>query len=147
MRIIFLDIDGPMIPVRSYYLPNQTTPATVFDPIATAMINALIDETGAKIVISSTHRLKGRQHVFDMLTANGISLNHVHHDWSTMRRMTSRSDEIVDWLNRHAGEVTHYVAVDDELLEVRAVRVSSINGIGLEQYEQIIEKLNMQVPQ
>ena len=43
-RVLFLDIDGPMIPYRAKYLPTQTAVMTKFDPIAVAMINDLCKE-------------------------------------------------------------------------------------------------------
>lgn len=58
-KVIFLDIDGPMISGRAAYLPDQTYIHSVFDPCATAMLLRVIEHSGARIVISSTHGKRG----------------------------------------------------------------------------------------
>lgn len=120
-KVIFLDVDGPMIPVRAYFLPNQTKPASVFDPCAASMLNKLIIESGAKIVISSTWGMFGKQRCVELLRDNGIDPSHLHKDWITPRKMSSaRFHEIKWWLADHP-EVTHYVAIDDENLNMEFV--------------------------
>ena len=117
-RCIFLDVDGPMIPVRAYFLSNQTKPASVFDPCATAMLLRLLEDSGAKLVISSTWGQFGKDRCEELLAKNGIDPSYLHEDWVTPRKMSSaRYHEIKWWLDKHP-EVTHYVAVDDENLPV-----------------------------
>lgn len=62
-NVIFLDVDGPMIPVKAFYLPNQTKPARMFDPCAVGMLNDLLKHTQARIVMSSIHRLHGLEYI------------------------------------------------------------------------------------
>lgn len=113
-RCIFLDIDGPMIPVRAYFLANQTSPVSIFDPCASALLLRLLEESSAKIVISSIWGQHGRERCEDLLRKNGIDPSYLHEDWVTPRKMSSaRIHEIAWWLNRHP-EVTHHVAIDDE---------------------------------
>lgn len=122
--VIFLDIDGPMIPVRASFLPNQSSVLSTFDPCAAALLNRLIKESGAKIVISSVWGQHGYQQCHDLLEKNGISPSHMHEDWITPRKMSSyRVNEISWWLDAHP-ETTHYVAIDDESLTVRMVENS-----------------------
>lgn len=117
-KVLILDIDGPMIPVRAFFLPNQTRPASMFDPCATGMLLKLLQESGAKIVISSTWGRFGKARCEELLAKNGIDPAHLHEDWVTPRKMSSaRYHEIQWWLDAHP-EVTHYVAVDDEDLPV-----------------------------
>lgn len=117
-KVILLDIDGPMIPVRAFFLPNQTPLASIFDPCATGMLLKLLNETDAKLVISSTWGTKGRDRCEELLSTNGIDPLHLHDDWVTPRKFSSsRFHEIKWWLDRHP-EVTHYVAIDDEDLPV-----------------------------
>lgn len=120
-KVIFLDIDGPMIPLRAYFLPDQTSPVSVFDPCATSLLLRLIKDSGAQIVISSTWGLHGYGQCADLLKRNGIDPALMHKDWITPRKMSSyRVNEIQWWLDRHP-EVTHYVAIDDEGLTVTMV--------------------------
>jgi hypothetical protein len=116
-KVIFLDFDGPMIPMWAYCLPNQTNPFTVFDPVAVGMINRLINFSSAKIVISSTWGLQGIVTICEVLSKNGIDPKHLHKDWITPRKMSSsRTEEICMWLDRHP-DVVDYVAIDDEQLD------------------------------
>lgn len=115
-KIIFVDIDGPMIPFRAYYLPNQTKIVSLFDPCAVALLNKLIEESGAGIVISSTWQSQGYETCIEVFKDNGI-VGIFHDDWNTERKLSSsRTQEISWWLNDHP-EITHYVALDDELLD------------------------------
>lgn len=115
-KVILLDFDGPMIPLRAYFLPNQTDPVSLFDPCAVSMLLKLVNDSNAKLVISSTWGLQGYDKVVSVLETNGISRELLHEDWRTPRRMSSsRTEEIVWWIRGHS-EVTHWVAVEDESL-------------------------------
>lgn len=131
-KIIFLDIDGPMIPVKCYMLPGHTTSsARTFDPCATAMLLRIIDLSGAKIVISSTHGQRGYDHCVRLLDTNGIDPALLHDDWITPRRMSSyRIHEIQWWLDAHP-ETAHYVAIDDEQLDTEWIK----NSVQCDGYE------------
>lgn len=131
-----LDIDGPMIPVKAFYLPNQTTSAKVFDPCAVGMLLRLIEMTGALIVISSIHRLSGYDHIKNLFAINNIPLTHLHKDWrTTTNTRLSRSEEIRLWLDEHLN-VESYVAIDDELLDdsIVSTRCCGYEGFGLKNF-------------
>ncbi|WP_431861310.1 HAD domain-containing protein [Azospirillum sp.] len=121
MKVVFLDIDGPMIPQRAYYLPeNHGKLVTRFDPVAVWMVLRLLHLAPAKLVISSTWRKHGRERMAADLTVNGICPSHLHDDWSTGEHRDEplgRAKEIMGWMDRHP-EVTHYAAIDDERLEL-----------------------------
>lgn len=116
-HVIFLDIDGPMIPTRAYYLPGQTAIVSLFDPCASSMLSNLLEQRDdIRIVISSTHGQHGKQHIIDLFELNELDPNKLHTDWITPRKMSSyRSLEIAWWLSDHP-EVTNWVAIDDEML-------------------------------
>lgn len=116
-KILFMDIDGPMIPSRAFRLPNQTKIYSVFDPCATSMINELIKLSGARIVISSTWRKHGLDDCLDLFKTNGIDPTLLHPDWKTSCKLT-RTQEINSWIQNHP-EITHYVAIDDEQLDAK----------------------------
>jgi hypothetical protein len=138
-KVIFLDFDGPMIPVRAYWLPNQTKPiVSTFDPVAVSLVNKLIEDSGAKLVISSSWRMQGFEEVMATLEKNGIDPKHVHEDWDTPAKFSSqRIHEIKWWLGDHP-EVTHYVAIDDENLHVEfvpnAVLADAYEGFSMRNY-------------
>lgn len=119
--VIFLDIDGPMIPTRSYYLKDNQGTYDVFDPCAVVMLNRLIKESKAQLVISSVHARQGWAHINSILTKNGIDPVVVHLDWCTHQTgHTSRTQEILDWLDNH-HTVKVWVAIDDETLSSKVL--------------------------
>lgn len=138
-KVIFLDIDGPMIPVRAYWLPTQTKPhVSVFDPVAVSLLNKLIEASGAKIVMSSSWRKQGYDVVVELLSKNGVDPKHLHEDWDTPWKFSSqRIHEIKWWLDDHS-EVTHYVAIDDESLLTdfvpNAIQADTYEGFSLRNY-------------
>src|ERR1041384_1289165 len=53
--ILFIDIDGVLIPRRAYYMAGQTLPfVTKFDPSVVGMMNTLARENGFQFVIHSS---------------------------------------------------------------------------------------------
>lgn len=113
-KVIFIDIDGPLIPMRAYFLPTQTPLVSVFDPCAVALLLRVVSMSQAQFVVSSTWGFHGYDKCMETFAKNGIHPNLFHKDWITPRKMSSsRSMEIRWWLEGHP-EVTHHVAVDDE---------------------------------
>lgn len=95
------------------------------------MLLRIIHDSGAKLVISSTHGGRGYDHCVQLLRENGIDPALLHEDWITPRKMSSyRIHEICWWLDAHP-ETTHYVAIDDEQLDVEWVK----NSVQCDGYE------------
>jgi hypothetical protein len=118
-KVLFLDIDGVVLPGRAYMLPNQTKPIVkTFDPCAVSMINEACRKQKRKIVIHSSwirhfwgDDLEGDVH--GHCIAQGINADLFHEDLYCNREMHWRYDRVRDWLARHK-EVTDFVIVDDE---------------------------------
>lgn len=138
-KVIFLDIDGPMIPTRAYFLPHQTKIVSVFDPVAVSLLLRVLNQSEAKLVISSTWGLKGREIVVDLLSQNGIMEEYLHPDWVTPRKFSSdRPTEILWWLDKHP-EVTHHVILDDAQINLpNMVRVSLEDGLMFRHYQKML---------
>lgn len=137
-KAIFIDVDGPMIPMRAYYLPQQTAPVSIFDPCAVSLLLRLVDAAQAKLVVSSTWGYHGYDSCMEDFEKNGISSSLFHKDWITPRKMSSsRAQEIRWWLDRHP-ETTHSVAIDDEDLHIElvpcAVKCDGYEGMSWRNY-------------
>lgn len=133
-KIIFLDIDGPMIPGRAFMLPeNYKKRATRFDPIAVALLNKILENGDIELVISSVWRLFGYEKICETLKNNGIDTAFLHEDWDTDRiyegASSNRVAEIKKWLKEHP-EVKSYVVIDDKDLKIdNFVQVSYQDGL------------------
>lgn len=124
--ILFLDIDGVLIPRRMYDAPNQTRPlVTVFDPGVVGMLNTLARECGAQFVIHSSWLRSnfafisakcGCTDVKQHMICQGLDADAFHKDHSCQYRFSgTRWTAICDWLEDHP-EVTNldYWIIEDE---------------------------------
>ena len=116
MKIIFLDIDG----VLNVIPQGHDAFGGIFHADFVDNLKRIIDETDAKIVISSSWRHSGLQKMLDMwefrnLPGEVIGVTpdlYRFLDFEGERTMV-RGDEIQAILNIHP-EITHYVILDDD---------------------------------
>lgn len=143
MKVIFCDIDGPLISGRAVFLPgNRGKLVSWFDPVATALLLDVIEETQCKLVISSTWRHKGKDVCFELLTKNGVSTEFLHEDWRTPVHFSEcdRSLEIKEWLTKHKPE--KYAILDDGWVDLpNFVRTTELTGLELHHWEKLINIL------
>lgn len=122
MKVIFLDIDGVMNIFTADY-DAKGFPWSGYEQSAVKNLNDIINDTGAKLVISSTWRLHYTKEEMqeglsrwgvegEVIDMTGIFGGPV--DYSTMHDFSasSRASEIYDWLADHA-DVKAYVSLDD----------------------------------
>ena len=116
MKVIFLDIDG----VLNVIPQGHDAFGGIFHSDFVENLKRIIDETDAKIVISSSWRHSGLQKMLDMwefrnLPGEVIGVTpdlYRFLDFEGERTMV-RGDEIQAVLNIHP-EITHYVILDDD---------------------------------
>lgn len=121
MKIIFLDIDGVIATSQCWGRGNDNKwGAYMFDPKCVAVLNFILKETGAEIVLSSDW--KSHYTLFEMneiFAHNGvikgpISFTPSSKSYKGDNLEGGRSDEIKDWLKHHAWKNdVKWVAVDD----------------------------------
>jgi hypothetical protein len=83
-KIIFLDIDGPVIPID---VPlYESVYRTTYNPDSIQYLNLLCEETGAKIVTNSFHNYQDFMDgtLKDDLVKWGLNSNFVHDSWRTI---------------------------------------------------------------
>lgn len=121
-KVLFLDIDGVVLPGRAYMLPNQSEGVvTVFDPCAVSMINKACEKQDRKIVLHTSWirtgfwriGVDGPGDVHEHCIAQGINPDLFHEDAYCNRDIHWRYDRVAEWLARHP-EVTDFFIVDDE---------------------------------
>jgi hypothetical protein len=118
-KVLFLDIDGVVLPNKAAYLPNQTKPLwKIFDPCAVALLNNICHRSRWKIVIHSswlrywTVHAEAYNSVKDYCIGQGIKAGHFHDDAECRSDISWRYDRVDEWLSRHP-EITRYVILDD----------------------------------
>jgi len=146
--VLFLDFDGPMVPMRAWAIQDGVGYKN-FDPVAAATVRRVLDASGAALVISSTWRLDGYDICVETLEKAGISRNYLHEDWSTGRvpvgPSLNRKLEIALWLSKHP-EVEHYVILDDEDVGLpNQVKVTFEDGITMEAQRQLFKLFDVKM--
>lgn len=114
MKIIFLDIDG----VLNVYCQSRDKYGCTFHDNLVDNLRWIIESTNAKIVVSSTWRLSGKQSILDMweyrnLPGEVIDITPNLTYGSGLNSNTKRGNEIQQWLDEHI-DVTKYVILDDD---------------------------------
>lgn len=120
MKVIFLDFDG----VLNVIPQGHDDFGGIFHPEFVENLGKILEETGAKLVISSTWRHMGLIKLNEMWKHRGYpgEIIGITPDlrWRTRpdkletnEEEYSRGDEIESWLNLHP-EVTNYVILDDD---------------------------------
>jgi hypothetical protein len=125
-RVIFLDIDGVLAPIRRWDRYGNLDPACI------RVLNEIVAGGEADVVISSTWRHgKTIAELQDMLQTGGFAGCVVDKTPADMPG-ASRRDEIAAWLEEHA--VSGYVIIDDhaDMGELRTHLVQTHPAHGLQ---------------
>lgn len=128
MKIIFLDIDG-VLNHEAFYKERFdkryeegaiSYPHSEIDPKSVENLNKLIEETGAKVVISSTWRHSGLEYCKEVLEFHGFKGEIIDITPSSKCGMCKRGNEINKWIEDNTALVgprykfTEYVILDDD---------------------------------
>lgn len=122
MKVLFLDIDGVLATAET-----QRIGMNVFDPKCVQELHRIVQETGCKIVLSSTWRLGGLESIHDPLRNASIGKpEQLRLIMDALLDITPISDnmhrglEIRQWIeeNDFSG---NFVIVDDDSFDMAAV--------------------------
>lgn len=169
MKVIFLDFDGVLNSSGySATLFEAGKPTKddngqeLFDPDTTKRLNRIIDQTDAKIVISSSWRYLGiaalrdmwqerglRGHIIGMTSMHAVDEYILEQGLSWLDKgaiaASPRAVEIEFWLHEHDC-IDHYVILDDmpmsAALQPHFVQINPIVGLSDAQAAKAIEILN-----
>lgn len=162
MKIIFLDIDGVLNSEETALAWNKITPGQGygghFPETKEISVNdvkwgetlfknlrKIVEDTGAKIVISSTWRLHFSlakfKEMFALYGWQDPPIIDATNNWGHIR-----GDQIQAWLDNHE-DITHYVILDDasDMLPSQnqfLVQTDYRTGLQIEQEERAIQLLN-----
>ena len=151
MKLIYLDIDGVLCTHRASAAIGETGTMDYLDPIACKLVERLITEFEAKVVISSTWRLThSKREMYQLFRCAGhhVLANAIHGRWQTpeFKGLTGfngkRGREIEASLSEieNHEHVTSYVILDDDsdMLEYQQpffVQCDTYDGLGFMGYE------------
>jgi hypothetical protein len=138
MKIIFLDFDG-VLNSHKFFISQEGLKIVrlygdldeTLDPTKIALINQLVDQTGAQVVVSSSWRIT---HTLESLNAilarHGATFKLIG---ETPYLGKYRGAEIADYLSGLKEQPTHFVIIDDDsdMGEVKShlVKTSMMSGM------------------
>ena len=176
VKIIFLDFDGVLnnAEYKAHTPKDSVTEQSgklfsdtlAFDPAAIKRLNRIIDETGAKIVVTSSWRYLGigklqkiwNQHglhgkIIDITSLHAVDefilehgLEWLENGYEGNDMASPRSMEIENWLQNRNSDLFNYVILDDmpmpSNLQPHFVQVNPAYGLLDPQMEKTIKMLN-----
>lgn len=143
MKIIFLDYDGvvntPIWNEQGKCRFNFPSDGKVNNFQAIMWLNELCKKTNAKIIVSSTWRYCCKDTTYqDCLFNAGLNKNIEILGCTEWFGISSRTDEIKSYLDKHK-EITDYVILDDEnVLDDKFVKCNPHYGFGLEEFQKAL---------
>lgn len=144
--IIFLDIDGPMIPTREYLFNPHASIDQNLNVECLRVLRHVLEKTGARIVFNTTHNRNGERLVSRFKEAGFTQPADIHEDCHTLYPDIDRLTAIREWLGRHP-EVEKWVAFDDcPIKDSRAYPTDADHGIGWNEYQHAAQHLLGQKP-
>lgn len=143
MKFIFLDIDG-VLNSGKYDNSRDESQCQFLDRTRLVLLKQLVDNTDAKIVLSSTWRFYWSKNKNEM-RAQGEEMNQVFnseglsiYDKTPVKCNSDRREEILLWLKNQSEIIESFVIIDDtnfgwKDLQDYWVKTSYYKGYGLEQ--------------
>jgi len=149
LKLLFLDIDGVVVTQRSHWLPTVYSGGEYkdsVDPVSAHCVRKIVEHTGCRIVINSSHGEKGEDHIRDLfITVDyDISEDLCYEPITKFPHGYSREEAILEhiqMLKRFYNEdISHWCVLDDSKLPNMMdyhVQVSSSDGIMTKDYKQV----------
>lgn len=121
MKVIFLDIDGVLnsaqfrIKIKDKRLTMPEIEREI-DRKPLLILKRIIDETGARVVVTSSMRKEPTFKDFkEYVSHEGIRIHDVTLDFGDAGM--HRGEEIREWIQKHEEELEEYVILDDDTFE------------------------------
>ncbi len=121
MKILFLDIDGVLN--NQTHFQNKQIDTSRFDKTNVSALNKIVEETNAKVVISSTWRvLYSLEELKEIFKEEGVKADIMGYTESLHNvetfEMASRGFEISEWIRKNQNSfkngIENYAIIDDE---------------------------------
>ena len=144
MKVIFLDIDG----VLNVISQGHDEFGSLFHKHFEDNLRRIIEQTGAKIVISSTWRMSGLEKMQAMWKHRDLAGEVIDVSPDCTQLVTygtfeyydavERGHEIQDWLDKHP-EVTNYVITDDDADMLKSQRLHFVRCANNRTHEDCVD--------
>lgn len=141
MRIVFIDVDGPLIPGRAYILKSENAHRSL-EPIGAEFLKSICSRCEAKLVACSTWA-SNKERFFKLFNDGDISESWFHKDWKVEYPHCdlTRQEAVKKWLDEHPG-VEEYIIIDDAKHDdPNWIQVHPEIGITIDNYREATKRL------
>jgi hypothetical protein len=158
MKIIFQDVDGPLIPGRLYYSRDahysQEHNTFMYDPVAVGMLRELVRLSSKNeptyIVYNTAHNESNHDWMRRKARVNGFA-DLLHEDCRTIFCLDDymgpnpRLRAIEEWASRYNLKETDWIVFDDEpnIHPRRQVKIDFDVGMTMKNFQQAAELLGV----
>lgn len=154
--ILFCDLDG-VVNSETFYTKrangkygDKPYPLSEFDPEAVAQVNRVIEETGAKFVVSSSWRFdKDLKNIFEQVGFSNECLDFEITPYLGTIRGLEIKKYMEDYLDRHPEDkIESYCIIDDDIDMLYEQKDNFVNcdayygGLTKEKADEVIKILN-----
>lgn len=144
-RVVFLDIDGPVIPFGMFLIDSMASHHRILAPIPMACLKTLCEKSGALIVFNTTHNQswEGILDIDEQMISCGFPAEFIHSDMKTKYPQLDRETSVYEWLSRHP-ETEDWIALDDARFTEadNLIWVDPNAGIHLGHLNQVLDRWN-----
>ncbi len=149
-RIIFLDVDGPLIPNSMFLVDPLASIKRLFPVTTIAVLNKIIKTTNAKIVMNTTHNKpydNQTEDIVDALIRNGVPHESFHAVPKTQFPAYDRLASIRLWLADH-GSINdeEWIVLDDVTFHHRVIYIDPDTGLTLKHLDLVCHKFHIDPP-
>lgn len=118
--LVFLDIDGVMVPAKGYKLPEFLADGfAAFNSMSSRALNRLLSDYDATIMLTTSHKDNySIEQWINLFGKRGINVKRMESLPANIDHL-SRKEELVNWFNLHTPS-EDFVIIDDD---------KSLNGL------------------
>jgi hypothetical protein len=152
MKVLFLDIDGVLVTRNAWakFGPIRDMFGHIFDPDAVAQLKRVIDETRARIVVSSSWKCVPGSNGLAEMRMLWASRSLPGDVFSVTPNVSSdeRGEEIDMWLRTNEEPIEQFAIVDDDVMGITNFQMSHFvktnfkDGLTKEKADELIALLN-----
>ncbi|MBI1289273.1 MAG: hypothetical protein GC178_17030 [Flavobacteriales bacterium] len=115
--LIFLDIDGVMVPANSWRQPELMEDGfPVFSSKATAALSKILDRYNASLILTTSHKYRfSLEEWHNIFQRRGLTVNNIDR-LPENKDGLSRKEELINWFQRNKTDDDFIIIDDDRML-------------------------------
>lgn len=143
MKILFVDVDGVLIPASQAILDPLCFLNRNIPDLQLAMLTRICETSDAKVVMNTTHNLTppDKPSIHEVMIRKGFDAKHFHPVCNkTEYPHISRKLAVRQWIREHGKEIDMWLCVDDTICadDQHMVHVDSEVGITISNMNTIL---------